>query len=50
MVNLSSMILIGLTAITSGIALSAFLKNRNKTTTTTRTTTNFTESGRAFKE
>ena len=33
MVNLSSVILIGLTAITSGIALAAFLKSRKKTTT-----------------
>ncbi len=34
MVNLSSVILIGLTAITSGIAVAAFLKNRKKTTAT----------------
>ena len=34
MVNLSSVILIGLTAITSSIAVMAFLKNRKKKTTT----------------
>ena len=47
MVNLSSVILIGLTAVTSSIAVMAFLKNRKKDTTATTqssTLSKFTES------